>query len=365
MLASTSQDHEVAIPQDFAARENLLNLGVPFPSSPDTTPMKVHVPRESAGSLEWNPLDLDPGPPPGLEWNPLGIDPGPPPGLESSSVTECPEEQRNLECEIGRHLVKSLHSQYNVSPGLPLASQHLASDLNDPDAENSTQLKEENTVLKLEIARLQRQMTVLSQRREQRTLQEQQRHQQPQPETRDRTRQQPRQVGLQPSTEAPMPCFAPLAHGKLDEPNRGAKKVGYISQSMDRSTDAVSSVPCSSDDGGELGHGVRTTQMMQNVPLLHGQIILLNGLGFAGNLPLDFKTKRSLGSAFLPIPVATQSLNAFDCFPTEALGPNWAHVECSGSSPVMPPSVPEECGPLIFGTGEPDKNIRERRQRRH
>merc|ERR1719174_1871715 len=76
---------------------------------------------------------------------------------------------------------------------------------------------------------------------------------------------------------------------------------------MENSTDAGSSALCSSDDGSELGDGMKTTQMMQNVPNDYSRqmlLDLLDNLGFADKydfvyLPLDFKTKRSLGYAFL------------------------------------------------------------------
>jgi hypothetical protein len=280
-------------------------------------------------------------------------------------------------------------------------------------------LTEEKALLKLEIARLQRQMMVSSQRQQQQTQQGQQQQQQQhtllgqqrqkqtQPETRDRIRKQPCRVDFNPATEVAMPCLS-IAHEMLDEPNRGAinkddrkKIVGHISQSnqstvdtspgMDLSTDAGSSVPCSSDDGSELGDGVMTTLMMQNIPNEYSRqmlLDLLNGNGFAGKydfayLPLDFKTKRSLGYAFLNFTskeVATQFLNAFEgfsgwCIPSRKVcAVTWsalqgleAHVECYRSSPVMHSSVPEECRPLLFESGqkipfpEPKKKIREPR----
>lgn len=364
-------------------------------------PMKINVPGEKAGGLESDQC---------MDAMPRKIQL--PPGLESYSCTEGPE-QCSFEYNAGKHFLNSLGSHYNaLTSGPLLASQYSAKNIGYPDTENSG----ETAALKLEVARLQRELMSLlgPQRQQHQTLQGQRRQQTP-PGTWLGMRQQPCQVGFKPATEVPMPRIAEIANDKLDETIRGAitndglkKIVQHAPQStqstvdtlpgMELSTDAGSSALCSSDDGSELGDGMKTTQMMQNVPNDYSRqmlLDLLDNLGFADKydfvyLPLDFKTKRSLGYAFLNFvseEAAIKFHKAFDGFSNWGLPSrkvcqvSWsalqgieAHIECYRNSPVMHPSVPEQCRPLLYKDGqqlpfpEPTKKIREPRQwnrRRH
>eukprot|EP00930_Biecheleria_cincta_P029756 TRINITY_DN20665_c0_g2_i2.p1 TRINITY_DN20665_c0_g2~~TRINITY_DN20665_c0_g2_i2.p1 ORF type:complete len:510 (-),score=94.08 TRINITY_DN20665_c0_g2_i2:536-2002(-) len=119
-----------------------------------------------------------------------------------------------------------------------------------------------------------------------------------------------------------------------------------------------------------------TTVMLRNLPNNYTRAMLLKMLddeGFAGvynflYLPIDFKTQACLGYAFVNLVDPSQVVNFWSKFsgfsnwvlPSKKVcsvgwsGPHQgleAHVERYRSSPVMHPSVPDECKPVIFEQG--------------
>mmetsp|Transcript_70764 Transcript_70764/g.185513 ORF Transcript_70764/g.185513 Transcript_70764/m.185513 type:complete len:412 (+) Transcript_70764:75-1310(+) len=127
----------------------------------------------------------------------------------------------------------------------------------------------------------------------------------------------------------------------------------------------------------ELPEDERTTVMLRNLPNNYTRAMVLNLLdneGFKGKydffyLPIDFKTNACLGYAFINLTCSSMVpgfWKVFEGFSRWALpsrkvcGVTWsgphqglqAHVDRYRNSPVMHPSVPEECRPLIFADGQ-------------
>jgi len=127
----------------------------------------------------------------------------------------------------------------------------------------------------------------------------------------------------------------------------------------------------------ELPEEERTTVMLRNLPNNYTRAMVLNLLddeGFKGKydffyLPIDFKTNACLGYAFINLTCSSMVpgfWKVFEGFSRWALpsrkvcGVTWsgphqgleAHVARYRQSPVMHPSVPEECQPLIFVSGQ-------------
>lgn len=119
-----------------------------------------------------------------------------------------------------------------------------------------------------------------------------------------------------------------------------------------------------------------TTVMLRNLPNNYTRAMVLRMLddeGFAGMynflyLPIDFKTQACLGYAFVNLVDPSQVVNFWSKFsgfsswvlPSKKVcsvgwsGPHQgleAHMERYRSSPVMHPSVPDECKPVIFEQG--------------
>jgi hypothetical protein len=214
--------------------------------------------------------------------------------------------------------------------------------------------------------------------------------------------------------EIPMPKFqssshlSPAKHSKaprLKNQPVGTSKSGALhSETFEESTVAGSSLPCSletSREPSEADHeclGDFTSVMMRNLPNSYTRETLLELLeteGYAGTfdflyLPIDFKSKSSLGYAFINF----ASHDAAERFREHFAGFNrWskngsdkvcevayselqgleAHIQRYRNSPVMHKSVPEDQKPLLFAGLErvsipaPTKELRAPRQwrRRH
>lgn len=122
---------------------------------------------------------------------------------------------------------------------------------------------------------------------------------------------------------------------------------------------------------------MRTTVMLRNLPNNYARAMVLNMLdeeGFKGEfnffyLPIDFKSCACLGYAFVNLvdpSVVPRFWRTFSGYSRWALpsrkacGVSWsgphqgleAHVERYRNSPVMHPSVADECKPVIFQAGQ-------------
>jgi len=155
----------------------------------------------------------------------------------------------------------------------------------------------------------------------------------------------------------------------------------------------VSLLDALGEAGGKWGE---TTVMIRNLPNNYSRNMvcaMMDKEGFSGKydflyLPIDFRSKASLGYAFVNLisaREARQFWKAFDGYTKWVLpsakvcsvswsGPHQgqeAHVQRYRNSPIMHSSVPDECKPVIFeaGTGKrlefppPSKKLRAPRRR--
>eukprot|EP00927_Polykrikos_kofoidii_P030373 TRINITY_DN26136_c0_g1_i2.p1 TRINITY_DN26136_c0_g1~~TRINITY_DN26136_c0_g1_i2.p1 ORF type:complete len:383 (+),score=48.17 TRINITY_DN26136_c0_g1_i2:106-1254(+) len=144
--------------------------------------------------------------------------------------------------------------------------------------------------------------------------------------------------------------------------------IGRRSQSVD----LTSSAPASTATTTTVAPEHRTTVMLRNVPTTFSRDILLELLrnkGFGGlfdfvYLPMDFKTHKSLGYAFVNLLKPDQAVTCWDAFEGyrwEADGDatctvSWscpyqgyaAHVERYRNSPIMHEDMPDDYKPAVF-----------------
>jgi hypothetical protein len=184
---------------------------------------------------------------------------------------------------------------------------------------------------------------------------------------------------------SPMPVFIPQVAPTVADEYPTSASAGFAG-SAHRLPQGASSQP-------EAG-GPRTTVMLRNLPNNYTRarfLDMLDSQGFAGAydfvyLPIDFSSQACLGYAFVNLSdpsVLPSFWRTFEGFAKWAVpsrkvcevswsGPHQgfdAHVERYRNSPVMHPSVPDECKPIVFQYGKcmpfppPTKAIRFPRMR--
>jgi len=188
-------------------------------------------------------------------------------------------------------------------------------------------------------------------------------------------------VGLMMGAQCPqMPMGAPAMPvaacadlpAPLNRKQRGQRRKAAAAPA-DTSAPPGHRIPIPLDEAACQG---RTTVMLQNLPNNYSRAMLLamlDGEGFSGTydflyLPIDFKTRASLGYAFINFvrsTVVPKFWRTFEGFTgwifasKKVCGVSWssphqgleAHIERYRNSPVMHSTVPDEYKPVLFENG--------------